>query len=88
MSGNGSGFEFPCNIPVKVFGRNEPAFREAVVEIVASLFPDFDDDNLVERPSRRDRYLSLTVTVRAENRGQIDALYTRLSNHEAVLMAL
>lgn len=88
MSGNGSGFEFPCDIPVKVFGRNEAAFRDAVVAIVETLFPDFDALDVVERPSRRDRYLSLTVTVRAESREQMDALYTRLSAHDAILMAL
>lgn len=88
MTGNGSGFEFPCDIPVKVFGRNDDAFRDAVIGIVKTYFPEFSDSDLAERASRRDRYLSLTVTVWVEERSQIDALYTELTAHEAVLMVL
>jgi putative lipoic acid-binding regulatory protein len=86
--GNGSPFEFPCDVPVKVFGRNDDAFREAVIAIVRRHFPDFRRDNLRERPSRQDRYLSITLTVWVENRAQIDGLYTELSGHEAILMVL
>jgi putative lipoic acid-binding regulatory protein len=86
--GNGSPFEFPCDIPVKVFGRNENAFREAAITIVRRYFPNFRDEDLVVRPSRQDNYLSMTLTVRAESREMIDALYTELSRHEAILMVL
>ena len=88
MTENGSPFEFPCDIPVKVFGRNDARFREAVRSLVHASFPDFDDADLRERPSRKDNYLSITVVVWVENRAQIDALYTALSAHEAVLMVL
>jgi uncharacterized protein len=88
VSENGSAFEFPCEIPVKVFGRNEESFREAVLGIVRTYFPEFSRDDLAERTSRQDRYLSLTLTVWVEARSQIDALYTDLSAHEAVLMVL
>lgn len=88
MAENGTPFEFPCDVPVKVFGFNDERFRAVVREIVGRYFPDFTDDDLRERPSRRDRYLSLTVIVRVETREQIDALYTELSAHEAVLMLL
>ena len=88
VSENGSAFEFPCDVPVKVFGRNDDAFRDAVLAIVQTYFPDFQKDDLVERFSRQDRYLSLTVTVWVESRISIDALYTELTAHEAVLMVL
>jgi hypothetical protein len=88
VSENGSAFEFPCDIPVKVFGRNDAAFRAAVLSIVQTYFPDFRKEDLVERLSRQDRYLSLTVTVWVESRSSIDALYTELSRNEAVLMVL
>jgi len=88
VTGNGSPFEFPCDIPVKVFGRNDDAFRDAVLAIVRIYFPDFSDEDLSERSSRKDRYLSLTLTLHAETRAQIDALYTELSAHDAVLMVL
>ena len=88
MTGNGSAFEFPCNVPVKVLGRNEDSFRQAVLAIVKTYFPEFGEADLAERSSREDRFLSLTLTVWVENRSQIDALYTELSSHEAVLVVL
>jgi putative lipoic acid-binding regulatory protein len=88
VSENGSAFEFPCDIPVKVFGRNEDVFRDAVLRIVRMYFPGFREHDLAERLSRQDRYLSLTLNLRVESRSQIDALYTDLSAHESVLMVL
>jgi hypothetical protein len=88
VTGNGSAFEFPCDVPVKVFGRNDAPFRRAVRDIVLRRFPAFDESKLFERASRESRYLSITVTVWAEDRAQIDALYTELSAHDSVLMVL
>ncbi|HUF71953.1 MAG TPA: DUF493 domain-containing protein [Gammaproteobacteria bacterium] len=88
MTGNGSAFEFPCDVPVKVFGRNDDVFRDAVLDIVRMYFPEFRERDLGERLSRQDRYLSLTINLWVETRSQIDALYTDLSAHEAVLMVL
>jgi putative lipoic acid-binding regulatory protein len=88
VEGNGSPFEFPCDIPVKVFGRNDPAFRDAVLAIARRHFPELVEDDVISRPSRQDRYISITVTVWAESRENIDALYTELSRHETVLMVL
>jgi len=85
---NGSAFEFPCDVPVKVFGRNGDAFRNAVLEIAKVHFPDFEDDRLSERLSRGDRFLSITLNVWVEERERIDALYTALSAHADVLMVL
>ena len=88
MTGNGSPFEFPCDVPVKVFGRNDEPFRAAVLEIARRHFPAEGDGRLSERTSRGDRYLSITLTVWVETREQIDALYTELSAHDAILMVL
>ena len=40
------------------------------------------------RPSREGRYLSLTCTVRATSREQLDALYQGLCDHPAVVLVL
>ena len=79
---------FPCDIPVKIFGRNDANFREAVLTIVRSHFSDFTQDDTVERPSRGSKYVSLTVTVRAQSREQIDAAYQALSAEDRVMMVL
>jgi putative lipoic acid-binding regulatory protein len=88
VTGNGSAFEFPCDVPVKVFGCNGEAFRSTVLSIVRRYFPDLSDDAIRERLSRGDRFLSITLTIRVEERAQIDALYTALSAHDDVLMVL
>ena len=80
--------EFPCEIPIKVFGRNEDAFRGAVVEIVRRHFDEIGAATIRERPSRADTYLSMTVTVHAESRAQIDACYRDLTAHERIMMVL
>lgn len=81
--------KFPCELPVKVFGRNDDAFRGAALEIVRRHFEAFDEaEGLSERTSRADRYLSLTITVRAESRAQIDALYRELTASGDILMVL
>jgi putative lipoic acid-binding regulatory protein len=40
------------------------------------------------RPSRKNSYLSLTCTINATSREQLDALYTELSGHAMVTMVL
>jgi putative lipoic acid-binding regulatory protein len=40
------------------------------------------------QPSRHGRYESVTLTVRASSRAQLDAIYQELSAHERVLVAL
>jgi hypothetical protein len=88
VSENGSPFEYPCDVPVKVFGYNDDSFRDAVIAIARTYFPDIREEDIVERLSKQDRYLSLTLTVWVEHRSSIDALYTELTAHDAVLMVL
>jgi putative lipoic acid-binding regulatory protein len=78
--------KFPTDLAVKVFGRNDTGFREAVIEIVEAHYGKAY--SVTEQPSKQAAYLSLSVTVRAESRAQIDALYRALVAHELVLMAL
>jgi putative lipoic acid-binding regulatory protein len=77
---------FPTDLPIKVFGRNEAAFREAVLAIVGTHYGDAY--KVTEQLSKQGAYLSLTVTVRAESRAQVDAIYQALVANEHILMAL
>lgn len=79
---------FPCDLPIKVFGRNHDSFRDAAVGIVRRHFEDFRDADMSEQLSRESRYVSLTITVRAESRGQVDALYRELTASDDILMVL
>lgn len=86
MSDGESLLTFPTDLPIKVFGRNEAAFRDAVQAIIASYYGDAY--KITEQLSKQGAYLSFTVTVRAESRAQIDAVYQELVAHEHILMAL
>ena len=79
---------FPCPFPIKVLGRREPGFAQQVMRIVLHHAPDFEPASIEMRPSREGRYLSLTCTVRASSREQLDALYQELCDHPAVVMVL
>ena len=79
---------FPCVFPMKVMGRREDGFAQAVAEVVLKHVPDFHPDTMEMRTSRNGRYLSLTVTINAKSREQLDALYSELSRHPMVMMML
>lgn len=79
---------FPCEFPLKIVGRKAHGFAQEVMEIVLRHAPDFDASTMEMRPSRQGNYLSLTVTVNAVSREQLDALYRELCDHPAVVMVL
>lgn len=80
--------QFPCEFPVKAFGRNEDDFLGLVLEIVRRHVGDADLGAVEERASRGGRYVAVTVTIVASSRAQLDAVYRDLSGHERVEIAL
>jgi len=83
-----SPIEYPVDFPIKVMGKNTAGFAQIVTAIVLRHAPDFDPASVEMRPSRKNTYLSVTCVVRARSREQLDALYTELSGHPAVVMVL
>lgn len=80
--------EFPCTFPIKVMGRAEAGLSSAVLDIVVRHAPDFDVSQVETRSSRQGKYLSLTCTIQARSRQQLDALYLELCDHPAVITVL
>jgi putative lipoic acid-binding regulatory protein len=79
---------FPCAFPLKIVGRKVHGFAQEVMAIVLRHAPDFDASTMEMRPSRQGTYLSLTVTINAVSREQLDALYRELCDHPSVVMVL
>ena len=79
---------FPCAFPIKAIGRTTVDFEATVVAIIRRHAPQLDPGAIVSRASQGGRYLSITATITAESRAQLDALYQELSGHEQVLMVL
>ena len=78
--------KFPTDVAVKVFGRNEDRFRAAAIAIARLHYGD--SHTVAEQTSRKGNYLSLTITVRAETRAQIDAMYSDLVASEEIIMVI
>ena len=88
LHADGSVLAFPCEFPIKVMGRKQPGFAQAVSDIVRKHAPDFDPATVAMRPSRQGRYLSVTCVVHAISRQQLDGLYQELCDHPQVVMVL
>lgn len=80
--------EFPCDFPLKVMGKAEDSLAQVVIEIVTRHAPDFDAATMEMRASSGGNYLSFTCTVVATSKPQLDALYTELTSHPLVKVAL
>ena len=80
--------EFPCEFSIKAMGLAIPDFDVLVVEIVRRHAQDIHEGGVTTRPSKNGKYLSVTVTIDATSKKQLDAIYQDLTDHEKVLMSL
>ena len=83
-----SALEFPCAFPIKIMGRRQDGFAQLIADIVVRHAPDFDPSTLEMRTSSAGNYLSLTATVNATSREQLDDLYRELVAQPMVAMVL
>jgi putative lipoic acid-binding regulatory protein len=83
-----SALKFPTAFPIKVMGRRTDGFAQAVVDVVLKHAPDYEPATLEMRASREGNYLSVTVTINATSRDQLDNLYRELTSHPLVAMVL
>jgi len=88
MSGHHDPFEFPCEFPIKVMGHDTEAFRSLTLAIVERHAGPLPATRISQRSSSRGRFLSLTYTIRAQSRDQLDDIYRELSASGVVLVAL
>ncbi|HWN07639.1 MAG TPA: DUF493 domain-containing protein [Steroidobacteraceae bacterium] len=81
-------FQFPCEFPIKVMGRDTEPFRTLTLAIVERHAGSLAPGSISERTSSKGRFLSLTYTIRAESRAQLDRIYQDLTDSGVVLVAL
>lgn len=80
--------EFPCAFPLKIMGLSSNALAQTVLDIVQRHAPDFDGATMEMRASSGGKYVSLTCTINATSKAQLDALYRELSGHPMVRVVL
>jgi putative lipoic acid-binding regulatory protein len=80
--------EYPCDFPLKIMGKTQAGFAQAILVIVREHAPDFDGATMEMKTSKGGKYLSITCTIRATSRRQLDDLYRALCDHPMVVMVL
>jgi hypothetical protein len=80
--------EFPCDFPIKIMGQATDEFRSLALGIVAKHCGVLEPSRIEERASSNGKYLSITCTVVAHSKAQLDATYMELTSCSQVLVAL
>jgi uncharacterized protein len=79
---------FPTAFPIKAMGRRTDDFSQIILGIVMRHAPDFDASTLEMRPSKNGNFISVTATINATSKQQLDDIYRELTSNPQVLMAL
>jgi hypothetical protein len=85
---NESLLAFPCDFPIKMMGRDQPAFRKAAVALVEQHVGEISDNAIRTALSSKGNFLSITITITAKSQQQLDDIYRDLTKHDEVLVAL
>ena len=80
--------EFPCEFPVKAMGLSCDEFEIAVLSIIKKHVEDIAESAIKVRPSKNGKYTSITITITAHSKQQLDSIYMALSACEHVHIAL
>ncbi|MSP27627.1 MAG: DUF493 domain-containing protein [Methylococcales bacterium] len=81
-------FEFPCEFPIKAMGKADGELHIVVADIVRRHAVDVDETAVKTRLSKDGNFISVTVTIEATSKKQLDAIYQDLTDHPHVLMSL
>lgn len=80
---------FPCEFAVKAFGRSTPEFVSCVRALVAQHVDiPIQDNQIASKTSKDKKYLSVTVTIQAQSKAQLDAIYQSLTSEPTVVLSL
>jgi putative lipoic acid-binding regulatory protein len=85
---NPSALVFPCEFPIKIMGDFRIDFTDIITQAVRELAPDFDPTTAEVRFSSEKKYISITCTINAQSKDQLDQLYRKLTNHPIVKVVL
>lgn len=80
--------EFPCKFPVKAMGRGTDGFEALVTNIILAHAEIYVGEPVKINPSGSGKFISVTVTIEARSKTQLDKIYQDLTDCEQVLVAL
>jgi len=80
--------EFPCDFAIKAMGETSDDLDQVVIEIVRRHVDDIAEGAVSSRQSSGGKFTSITVTIRATSKQQLDAIYMELSSHQRIKYVL
>ena len=80
--------EFPCEFPIKIMGLNDNDFIPYICDLVRPFYPELNDSHVHQRTSGGGKYISITLTIQATSKQQLDNIYCCVSADPRVKMAL
>lgn len=80
--------KFPCEFPIKVMGPAGPEFEARMITIIRKYAPNLSETAIQTRLSKDGNYQSITVTILATSKEQLDNIYQELNSDKEVLMTL
>lgn len=80
--------EFPCDFPLKIMGLAQDNLAQEILAVIHKYAPDYDGKSMEMRASSSGKYVSLTCTINAQSKAQLDDLYRALTSHPLVKVVL
>lgn len=80
--------EFPCKFPIKAMGRDINGFQTLVEKIVFEHADAFPDEPVTTNSSETGKFVSVTVTIEAVSKAQLDRIYQALTDCDQVVVSL
>jgi putative lipoic acid-binding regulatory protein len=87
-SEDAQGLVYPCEFPLKMFGKNELHFIAAVEAVVEQWVPRSDWASSKQTASKNNTYVSYEIVIIARDRTQLDGVCAAVTACPAVIMAL
>jgi putative lipoic acid-binding regulatory protein len=81
-------FNFPCDYPVKVFGKKCQELEKEALQIISKHSGDIHPKSVIKKESSKGSYLSITVRIVATSREQLDKINSELQAHHLVAYIL
>ncbi len=80
--------DFPCDFPLKVVGKTHDQFETIVTQLIRTHVEETHQIAVKQNPSKKNTYVSLTLTFTAHSRQQLEDIYQCLYDCPEVLMTL
>ncbi|MEO1888741.1 MAG: DUF493 domain-containing protein [Cycloclasticus sp.] len=80
--------DYPCKFTIKAMGHAHIDLSVVVINIVKRHAKDAEHTPPQSKFSKSKKYISISLTITAQSKQQMDAIYQDLSDSEHVLMSL